>query len=64
MYGDSGMNEDPAGRWVKPGATADDGAVSERDELTQLRKALADVARQRDVLKRTAATMIQEATDK
>jgi PPE-repeat protein len=64
MYGDSGMNEDPAGRWVKPGATADDGAVSERDELNQLRKALADVARQRDVLKRTAATMIQEATDK
>ncbi|ORA25973.1 PPE family protein [Mycobacterium angelicum] len=41
-----------------------DGAVSERDELNQLRKAAADIARQRDVLKRTAATLIQEAAHK
>lgn len=42
----------------------DDGALSERDELNQLRRAVADVTRQRDVLKRTAATLIQEATHK
>lgn len=42
----------------------EDGALSERDELNQLRRAVADVARQRDVLKRTAATLIQEATDR
>lgn len=48
----------------EPDLTADrpdDGALSERDELDQLRRAVADVTRQRDVLKRTAATLIQEA---
>ncbi|WP_231993755.1 PPE family protein [Mycobacterium sp. 852002-50816_SCH5313054-b] len=60
-----GEQEDPAAPWVKPGAPADgDGAVSERDELNQLRKAVADVTRQRDVLKRTAATLIKEGTQK
>ncbi len=60
-----GEQEDPAAPWVKPGATADgDGAVSEREELAQLRKAIADVTRQRDVLKRTAATLIKEGTQK
>ncbi|OBH01758.1 hypothetical protein A5696_13280 [Mycobacterium sp. E2699] len=60
-----GEQEDPAAPWVKPGAPADgDGAVSERDELNQLRKAIADVTRQRDVLKRTAATLIKEGTQK
>jgi PPE-repeat protein len=62
---ESGMHEDPAGRWVDPTAPAEgDGAVSERDELNQLRRAMADVTRQRDVLKRTAATLIKEATQK
>jgi hypothetical protein len=60
----SGMHDDPAGRWVDPAAVADDSAVSEREELNQLRKAMADVTRQRDVLKRTAATLIKEATQK
>ncbi|MCV7091557.1 PPE family protein, partial [Mycobacterium interjectum] len=60
-----GEQEDPAAPWVKPGAPADgDGAVSEREELAQLRKAVADVTRQRDVLKRTAATLIKEGTQK
>ncbi|OBA61891.1 hypothetical protein A5647_09710 [Mycobacterium sp. 1100029.7] len=58
----SSMHQDPAGRWVEPTAAEDDGAVSERDELIALRKAMADVTRQRDVLKRTAATLIKEAT--
>jgi PPE-repeat protein len=62
---ESGMHGDPAARWVEPTAPAeDDGAVSERDELNQLRRAMADVTRQRDVLKRTAATLIKEATQK
>ncbi|MEC4763510.1 PPE family protein [Mycobacterium sherrisii] len=56
---------DPARHWVEPAPSAEgDGAVSERDELIALRKAMADVTRQRDVLKRTAATLIKEATQK
>ncbi len=62
---ESGMHGEPAARWVEPTAPAEgDGAVSERDELVALRKAMADVTRQRDVLKRTAATLIKEATQK
>ncbi|WP_406817901.1 PPE family protein, SVP subgroup [Mycobacterium sp. M23085] len=65
LAGETGMHEDPAGRWVKPTAEAgEDAAVSEREELEQLRKAIADVTRQRDVLKRTAANLIKEATTK
>lgn len=58
-------HEDPAARWARPNTNAtDDASASERDELNQLRKAFADVSRQRDVLKRTAATLIEEATHK
>ncbi len=65
LGGDTGMHEDPAGRWVATNAPVeDDGAASEREELIALRKAMADVTRQRDVLKRTAATLIKEATQK
>ncbi|WP_438268867.1 PPE family protein [Mycobacterium malmoense] len=65
LAGESGMNDDAAAGWVKPNTNADgDEAVSERDELNQLRKAIADVTRQRDVLKRTAATLIKEAAQK
>ncbi|MCV7049077.1 PPE domain-containing protein [Mycobacterium heidelbergense] len=63
LAGEPGMDDDAAARWVAPGASAD-GAVAERDELNQLRKAIADVTRQRDVLKRTAATLIKEAAQK
>ncbi|WP_245845256.1 PPE family protein [Mycobacterium arosiense] len=63
VAGESGMHDDPAGRWIEP-TEPDDDLTSERDELNQLRKAIADVTRQRDVLKRTAATLIQEATHK
>ncbi|MCV7353335.1 PPE family protein [Mycobacterium parmense] len=65
LGGDSGVNDDPAARWAQPAASAaDEGALSEREELAQLRKAMADVTRQRDVLKRTAATLIREGTNK
>jgi PPE-repeat protein len=63
LPGESDTQADPAARWMQPSATAD-GVVSERDELNQLRKAMADLARQRDVLKRTAATLIKEAEQK
>ncbi|WP_082973747.1 PPE family protein [Mycobacterium sp. E1386] len=65
LAGETGMHHDPAGRWVASNAAAeDDGAAGEREELIALRKAMADVTRQRDVLKRTAATLIKEATQK
>lgn len=60
------MREDPAAPWVQPTPRGgdDDDRMSERDELNQLRKAFAEVTRQRDVLKRTAATIIADATQK
>ncbi|WP_438502047.1 PPE family protein [Mycobacterium paraseoulense] len=65
LGGETGMQDDPAGRWVAANAAAEDGGgSSEREELIALRKAMADVTRQRDVLKRTAATLIKEATQK
>ncbi len=65
LAGETGMHDDPAARWAATNASAeDDGASSERDELIALRKAMADFTRQRDVLKRTAATLIKEATQK
>jgi PPE-repeat protein len=65
LPGETGMDDDAAARWTRPAASAhDDAAVGERDELNQLRKAMADVTRQRDVLKRTAATLIKEAAEK
>ncbi len=64
LAGEPGSHDDTPGRWANRGAADGDGAVSERDELNQLRKAMTDVAKQRDVLKRTAALLIKEATEK
>lgn len=44
----------------QPAADGDD-ALSERDELNRLRRAVIEVGRQRDALKRTAAVLIQES---
>ena len=57
------LDSEPGIRQDDPdrGAPDGDGAVSERDELNRLRRALADIAKQRDVLKRTAAVLIQES---
>jgi PPE-repeat protein len=64
LVGESGMNDDPAARWTNSNTGHEgDVAVAERDELNQLRKAIAEVTRQRDVLKRTAATLIKEGTN-
>lgn len=64
LIGHSDINDNSSTRWVNRIADADDNAVRERDELNQLREATADVTRQRDVLKRTAANLIQEGTNK
>lgn len=64
LPGESGMDDDAAARWVKTTSPEEQAAVGEREELIQLRKAIADVSRQRDVLKRTAATLIKEGTKK
>jgi PPE-repeat protein len=47
------------GRWVS--APAGDSAVSERAELNGLRTAIAELAKERDVLMRSAALVIKEA---
>ncbi len=66
MAGESNSHEDTPDRWLKPERIVPDGdgVVSERDELHRLRKAIADMAKQRDALKRTAAVLIKEATQK
>jgi PPE-repeat protein len=66
LDGESGMNTDNPDRWVAPHRRAADSeeTVSERDELNQLRKAIADMTKQRDALKRTAALLLQEANHK
>ncbi|BBX62121.1 PPE family protein [Mycobacterium saskatchewanense] len=62
---ESGLNTDLADRWVaQDRRAAEDEAVSERDELNQLRRAIADMTKQRDALKRTASLLIQEANNK
>ncbi|MCV7144803.1 PE/PPE C-terminal domain-containing protein [Mycobacterium riyadhense] len=47
-----------------PDRGPDGDPLSERDELNQLRKTATQLAKQRDVLKRTAATLIQESREK
>jgi PPE-repeat protein len=66
LDGEAGIHTDIADRWVtQDGRAADsDEAVGERDELSQLRKAVAAMTKQRDALKRTAALLIQEANQK
>jgi PPE-repeat protein len=54
-----GVHEGASGRWVN--APDRDATVSERDELNGLRKATAELARERDVLMRSAARLIKEA---
>ncbi len=60
-----GINECTLGRWVNLDrrARAGDGALSEseRDELNRLRRENAELAMERDVLKRSAALWVKEA---
>jgi PPE-repeat protein len=54
-----GVHEGTPGRWVN--APDGDATLSERDELNGLRKAIAELAKERDVLMRSAALLIKEA---
>jgi transposase len=60
-----GLNEGTLGRWVNVDRRARDGAgplsESEREELNRLRKENAELAMERDVLKRSAALWVKEA---
>ncbi|WP_037275954.1 transposase [Kibdelosporangium aridum] len=60
-----GLNEGTLGRWVNLDrrARAGEGALSEseREELTRLRKENAELAMERNVLKRSAALWVKEA---
>jgi hypothetical protein len=63
MPGQPGVGENTASRWVKPDQHAphDASALSERNELNDLRMAIAALAKERDVLKRSANRFIEEA---
>jgi transposase len=61
-----GLHEGTLGRWVKLDRQAREGgegplSESERDELKRLRKENAELAMERDVLKRSAALWVKEA---
>lgn len=60
-----GLNEGTLGRWVNVDRRARDGAgplsESEREELNRLRRENAELAMERDVLKRSAALWVKEA---
>lgn len=61
-----GMNDGTLGNWVRLDDRARDGGdgrlnESERDELKRLRKENAELAMQRDVLKRSVALWVKEA---
>jgi PPE-repeat protein len=62
MPGEPGVGENTPGRWVKPDQHAphDASALSARDELTDLRMAIAELAKERDVLERSAILLIKE----
>jgi PPE-repeat protein len=57
---ESGANEGTPGR--RGNAPRGNGPLSERDELNGLRQAIAELAKERDVLMRSAARLIKEAT--
>jgi transposase len=65
---DLGVNEGTLGNWCAQERRARDGgngalSESERAELTRLRKENAELAMQRDVLKRSTALWVREAMD-
>jgi hypothetical protein len=54
-----GGREGTPGRWVH--APGGDATVSERDELNGLRHAIAELAKEREVLMSSAALLVKEA---
>src|SRR6476659_2990589 len=65
VAGELGLHEGTLGRWVSRDRRARDGEAplseSERGELNRLRKENAELAMERDVLKRSAALWVKEA---
>jgi PPE-repeat protein len=59
MAAEPGVHDGTPGRWVN--APDGDGTSSERNELNELRTAIAELAKERDVLTRSAALLIKEA---
>jgi PPE-repeat protein len=59
MGAEPGGHDGTPGRWVN--APDGDGTSSERHELHELRKAIAELTNERDVLTRSAALLIKEA---
>jgi hypothetical protein len=62
MPGESGVGENTPGGWVNVDkhAPRDASALSERDELNDLRMAIAKLAKERDVLERSAILLVKE----
>jgi PPE-repeat protein len=60
LAGESGVHEGTPGR--RGNAPRGNGPSSEREELNGLRQAIAELAKERDVLMRSAARLIKEAT--
>lgn len=62
---DLGIHEGTLGNWVaqdRAGAKDEDLSVDEREELKQLRKEVAELRMERDVLKRSVVLWVKEAT--
>jgi hypothetical protein len=55
-----GVDQGTPGRWVN--APRGNSQLSEREELNGLRQAIAELAKERDVLIRSASRLIKEAT--
>jgi hypothetical protein len=67
MPGEPGVGQNTPGRWVKldqhaphDASSLSASALSERDELNDLRMAIAELARERNVLERSAILLIKE----
>jgi hypothetical protein len=70
MPGEPAVGQNSPGRWAKPDQHAPHdasalsaSALSERDELRELRTAIAAVAKERDVLERSANRFIEKAKE-
>jgi transposase len=62
---DLGIHEGTLGNWVAKDRAGDNGegvTADERDELKQLRKEVAELRMERDVLKRSVVLWVKEAT--
>ncbi|WP_325096784.1 PPE family protein [Mycolicibacterium vinylchloridicum] len=64
LPGEVSARDDAAARPLLTQSSRSAGSSVERDELEQLRAAIADASRERDVLKRSASLLIKEAIDR